>query len=649
MGAQWIWNFGDYEIYHSLLLHARRQEFGHDYPAFWHTDSPEKTVSFRWRGHAAAPGYLIARACGKGYAEVKGKMYPLGARVPLPQGECAVHIRVVHVEGLPSVYVESDICPSGADWQASPQRDTGFLPVGTSAAHASPDKTPEVFPFSYAPLTPVSREKTAEGTLYDFGRESFGPVSLTAAEGEEITVVYGESREEALDQENAILWERVQGKSAYVLAPRAFRFLHVKGEAQVSAQLEYTPLPYRGAFSCPDEKMNRIWALSAYTFHLNSREFFLDGIKRDRWVWSGDAYQSYMINRYLFFDEAIARRTILALRGKNEVREHINTILDYSLYWLISVWDYYQAYGDAEFVRLLLPKMRSLLAFVEKDRDEHGFIVGGEGVWVFIDWSEMDKTGALCAEQMLYVRALQAMGLCESLAGEGGEALLARAEKMRALVNEYFWDAEKGAFIDSFSSGRRHVTRHANIFAVLFDLAAPERQKSILENVLHNAAVTALTTPYFKFFEMDALCKLGCQEEVTKAVRAYWGGMVDLGATSIWEQFDPNAQGVEHYAMYGSRFACSLCHAWGAGPIYLLGRYYLGVRPTAPRYAAFEVAPSLGGLPAIEGAVPLPEGEVRVALDERSLRVTASCPGGVLRWQGREYPLIPGKEIALDF
>ena len=126
------------------------------------------------------------------------------------------------------------------------------------------------------------------------------------------------------------------------------------------------------------------------------------------------------------------------------MREHINTILDYSLYWLISVWDYYQAYGDAEFVRLLLPKMRSLLAFVEKDRDEHGFIVGGEGVWVFIDWSEMDKTGALCAEQMLYVRALQAMGLCESLAGEGGEALLARAEKMRALVERILLGCGKG-------------------------------------------------------------------------------------------------------------------------------------------------------------------------------------------------------------
>ena len=36
--------------------------------------------------------------------------------------------------------------------------------------------------------------------------------------------------------------------------------------------------------------------------HLTTREFFIDGIKRDRWVWSGDAIQSYLMNYYLFFD-----------------------------------------------------------------------------------------------------------------------------------------------------------------------------------------------------------------------------------------------------------------------------------------------------------------------------------------------------------
>ena len=45
--------------------------------------------------------------------------------------------------------------------------------------------------------------------------------------------------------------------------------------------------------------------------------------------------------------------------------------------------------------------------------------------------------------------------------------------------------------------------------------------------------------------------------------------------------------------------------------------------------------------------MPLPDGEVRVALDGESLRVTATCPGGVLRWQGKEYPLPVGQEIAV--
>ncbi|MEG0529329.1 MAG: hypothetical protein RR578_03250, partial [Bacilli bacterium] len=31
----------------------------------------------------------------------------------------------------------------------------------------------------------------------------------------------------------------------------------------------------------------------------------LDGIKRDRWAWSGDALQSYWMNFYTFFDEDV--------------------------------------------------------------------------------------------------------------------------------------------------------------------------------------------------------------------------------------------------------------------------------------------------------------------------------------------------------
>ena len=119
---------------------------------------------------------------------------------------------------------------------------------------------------------------------------------------------------------------------------------------EVKAEYEYLPLEYKGSFHCSEEIINKVWDVAAYTFHLNSREFFLDGIKRDRWVWSADAYQSLFVNRYLFFDKEIEKRTLIALGGKQPFKVHINTIMDYSFFWIISLYEYYKTYGDKDFL-----------------------------------------------------------------------------------------------------------------------------------------------------------------------------------------------------------------------------------------------------------------------------------------------------------
>lgn len=74
----------------------------------------------------------------------------------------------------------------------------------------------------------------------------------------------------------------------------------------------------------------------------------------------------------------------------------------------------------------------------------------------------------------------------------------------------------------------------------------------------------------------------------------YWGGMLREGATSFWEKYVPTERGVQHLAMCGRPYGKSLCHAWGASPIYLIGRYFLGVKPLKPGYAEYEVRPNLG-------------------------------------------------------
>ena len=270
-----------------------------------------------------------------------------------------------------------------------------------------------------------------------------------------------ESREEeALDETDTYLRTCLTPTSTDRLLPsRAFRYLFLKGQAVskvgVSALYEYLPMERRGKFCCSNEKLNQIWEISAYTFHLNSREFFLDGIKRDRWVWSGDAYQSYFINRYLFFDKEITKRTILALRGKDPVESHINTILDYSFYWVMSIYDYYMTFGDVNFLKQLYPKMESLMEFCLSRLDENGFIDQMENDWVFIDWADMDKEGPVCAEQMLLLKSLETMVYCSKILGYKWESYQRIADQLKERLDQYYWKEEKGAFIDSFLSGRR--------------------------------------------------------------------------------------------------------------------------------------------------------------------------------------------------
>jgi len=255
----------------------------------------------------------------------------------------------------------------------------------------------------------------------------------------------------------------------------------------------------------------------------------------------------------------------------------------------------------------------------------------------------------VCAEQMLMIRAYTAMAALADVLGADGEPLRQKGRELTSRVNAFYWNEEKGAFVDSYRSGNAHVTRHANIFAVIYDIATPEQQQRILADVLHNEAITKITTPYFEGYELDALAKLGDRSAVERMLHSYWGGMIRLGAKTIWEEYDPTMHGAEHYAMYGHKYDKSLCHAWGAGPLYLFGRYYLGVYATSPGYETFCVEPHLGGLDSIDGTVPINGGTVTVTMDRTTLSVTAERAGGTLIWQGKVYTLQPNEPLVLCY
>lgn len=327
------------------------------------------------------------------------------------------------------------------------------------------------------------------------------------------------------------------------------------------------------------------------------------------------------------------------MRGKEPVFEHLNTITDYSFYWVIGLKEYLLYYNDIEFIKFIYKRAATLMDFASKRVNKDGFITKIDNDWIFIDWSDIDKDGALCAEQMLFIEANRTMAYLAEKIGENGEEYKKAADELIKKVNEFFWSDEKKAFIDTYESGKNNVTRHANIFAIMYNIATEEQKNLIVENVLKNDKITQITTPYFEGYELDVFGMTENFDYIENKINTYWKGMIDLGATTIWEEYNPALSGTDHYKMYGGKYNKSLCHAWGAAPIYLLGKYFLGVEPLSDGFETFSVKPHLGSFKYIKGTVPIKDGKVDVHLTGSTLSVMATKDGGTLIFGGKEYTL----------
>ena len=649
--AKWIWYMGDYELYHNIKLHERRVQYQYKYPAFWNFSTPYPNVVFSKTFNAEKSGYINIIANGIGYVNLDGVIHATGEDIAVSAGNHHVIVTVTNYGGLPAIYSNGELLSTDETWEVSVSTSSALKEkAGCVPAYTGADDDVELFPFKYKKISAVSEEKCNDGKLFDFGRESFGKIAISCLDASETYTVYcGESKEEALaPKTECVVWHDISGNPDYELPSSAFRYVRVSGKIpesmEIHAMFEYLDVEEKGSFECDRPLVKDIWQTCAHTFHLCSREFFLDAIKRDRWVWGGDARQSFMIANYIYADREICKRTILAMIPKEKPAMHVNNINDYSLYVLISLYEYYESFGDIEFVKFMWQRAKALYEFVDGRLDKQtGFMVARENDWIFIDWSDLDKDGPISSEQILLWHTEICMNKLCNILGLDGSEHLAKAEKLKKLILEKYWDNDRCGFIDSFTSGRNLITRHSNIFAILFDFVDKDTQQKIFENVLCNDGITQITTPYFKLYELMAICKVGRLDKAQELIDSYWGGMLKMGATSMWEQFDPNVPIPECYAMYGDKYQKSLCHAWSCGPIYFLGKYCLGVSATDTAYKSYKVEPNPGIYKSFKGDVPTEMGNIHVEYDGEKVTVLSELDGGTLIWNGKEYA-IPKKQ-----
>ena len=693
----WIWYPGDYEIWLGNKMNNRRTERGAFFPPFWKTDSHYIVVEFSKQIDLKEAEDIFIAAEGKYNIKLDGKLqFGMPQNFKLPAGKHSLNIKVWNQATPPTIYVKGKTVNSDSSWnvtfedkewidesgKASDTSATVYMKAGSWNFDGATMK-PSEFALARETHMPASSIVRDKGILYDFGKETFGYLTLKQLKGKgNVEIYYGESPEEALDKAFCETLDKayVENGNATDLSvnvtrkiytdytfdnSKAFRYVYIVAEDGIdmdgiSMEYEYLPEEYRGSFKCNDDEINKIWEVGAYTMHLTTREFFIDGIKRDRWVWSGDAIQSYLMNYYLFFDNESVKRTIWLLRGKDPVTSHTNTIMDYTFFWFLSIYDYYMYSGDKEFVSQIYPRMKSMMEYVEGRTNKNGMVEGMTGDWVFVDWADgyLDKKGELSFEQILFCKSLETMALCAAIANEKDDMnkYESMASFLKAKLEPSFWNYSKKAFVHNRVNGNQSdaITRYSNMFSIFFNYIDDEKKKSIKTSVLQNDSILKITTPYMRFYELEAMCALGEQSSVLKEMKDYWGGMLREGATSFWEKYNPEENGTQHLAMYGRPYGKSLCHAWGASPIYLLGKYYLGVKPTKPGYEEYTITPTLGGLKWMEGKVPVPGGDIHVYMDRKLIKVKAPKGKGILfipkRGGGYKSMIIEaGREYSVNY
>ena len=501
--------------------------------------------------------------------------------------------------------------------------------------------------------------------LLDFGRELHGGLQIVTGMPADhapirVRIRYGESASEAMceidgkngatndhairDFETTLPWLGVRewGNSGFRFVRIDLlddnRELHLKEIRAISIMRD---LAYRGTFECNDERLNQIWQTGARTVHLNMQEYLWDGIKRDRLVWMGDMHPEVMTISHVFGHNEVVPKSLDLLKSVTPLPKWINNMYTYSLWWIIVQRDWYHFHGDEEYLSQQRDYLVGLLDILLNKRvDENGYEKSGGG---FLDWpSNANKPAMKAGTQALMMMAMKAgEELCSQLGEEEMAARCAeRYSKMEAvaptIVEQYFSEAEHPA-----APGSKQA-------AALMTLAGILDAEKANEEVLTVDGARGFST-FYGYYMLEAMAKAGNYEGAMQVIRDFWGGMLDMGATSFWEDFNidwlPNAAPIDELVPEGKKdihgdfgaycyegFRHSLCHGWASGPTAWMIEHVLGVEVVEAGCKVVKITPHLGDLQWAKGSFPTPYGDITISHSRKadgSIKTEIDAPRGV--------------------
>ncbi len=496
--------------------------------------------------------------------------------------------------------------------------------------------------------------KTKAGILLDFGFEFHGGVRILTSriKGSSsagatlpdamVRISFGESVSEALsqlgekgacnDHAPRVLTVPVVTLSDIEFGQSGFRFVYLELQSEdclwqiksVLGAFTYRELDYKGSFECSDPLLNRIYEVAAYTCHLNLQNLLWDGIKRDRLVWVGDTHPEMLTICALFGQNDTLDESLRFARKHAPLPNFMNGMPSYSLWWLLILHDYYMATGDKRFLReqknYALALAKHMASFIKEDGTH-------ELPDYFLDWPTRYTPAAEAGVHGLLVLCMKA---CADLANwYGDEAASAEYTKLATALSQHCPDC---------GTAKQ---------AIAMQTLAGLRDKKAIAKELTADGARGLST-FMSYYILKAMSEDNMAAAL-QVLRDYYGGMLNMGATTFWEDFDlawiENAAPIDDVVPEGKKdihgdfgafcykgFRHSLCHGWASGPVPFLVERVLGINIEEAGCKTIRLKPDLGDLDWAKGTFPTPKGVLSVSVyrdGDGEVHVAYEAPKGI--------------------
>lgn len=486
--------------------------------------------------------------------------------------------------------------------------------------------------------------------ILDFGKEISGGVRILnySTEGaNRVRIRFGESvgetcaeiGEKGATNDHSVrdMIVSLQRYSDMTFGQTGFRFVRIdflSGKCSIKSVVaaEDEKREYIGSFESDDKLLNEIWHTAAETLNLCIKNGYLwDGIKRDRLVWIGDIYPETKAAYCLFGNIAEIKNSLIFCREQTPEGSWMNNIPAYSAWWLMNLCEYYFRSDDKEFVienRAFAERiLNDLCACVNEDGDVNF-------PFNFIDWAthyaaDSDEP----ADESLLKKYEETAGT--------NYLLRMTIDKMRPLFKEFGFNAEIAEKAYKRLNKKAYdIKKHKQIAA--FGVLAGEKNAQN-EKVMLCGGAKGLTT-FLNYFIFTALEEYGRHAEVFDMIKTYYGKMLELGATTFWEDFDvewaenaakidemPGGDKKDIHGDFGrfcyKGYRHSLCHGWSSGVVAYMSENILGINKIG--CDEYSVKPNMYGLNKLKGSYPTPYGEIIVECEKMadgSLKTDVHAP-----------------------